>query len=464
MDDTLRHDTRTPTGVLDVAAVRAFHDRLDDLSTDNPLEAVRALAELQNAISARQAHLVVAADEAQQARDIPRGITARDTTREVGSQIGFARRCSGQRGAAFLNLAHTLVEDMPRTLAALAAGVISEWDATRVVRETAGLTRDGRADVDAAIADQLGAVATNRLVTAARTAACRVDPDAVRARRVKAETERKVSLRPAPDAMAYLTAFLPVKDALACKAALDQAATDAAKTCDKPRGQVMADTLVERVTGRRPVTGGTDLSVNLLMSLDSLTGNSPAYVPGYGPVPADLVGEWFTQGDPTGPLIRRLFTHPGTGDIIGMESRARRYPGLLALLILLRDQVCRTPWCGAPIRHTDHITRHADGGPTSERNGQGLCARCNYVEEHPDHTLTGDASQTRTTTGGFTAHSYPPAPPGMPPPTRSYLERTLMEITWAHSIAPPGQDSDQDNGDQDNADQDNGERDNDRDD
>ncbi|MFC6706943.1 HNH endonuclease [Flexivirga alba] len=437
MDDTLQHDTSTSTGVLDVAAVRAFHDRLDDISsTDNPLEAIRALAELQNAISARQAHLVVAADEAQQARDIPRGITARDTTREVGSQIGFARRCPGHRGTAFLNLAHTLVDDMPRTLAALAAGVISEWDATRITREVAGLTRAGRARVDAAIGDQLGAVATNRLVTAARTAACRVDPDAIRARRVKAETERRVTVRPAPDAMAYLTAFLPVKDALACEAASDRPVP--------PRGQVMADTLVERVTGRRPATGGTDLNVNLLMSLDSLTGNTPAYVPGYGPVPADLVQQWFTQGDPTGPLIRRLFTHPGTGDIIGMESRARRYPGLLAMLILLRDQVCRTPWCGAPIRHTDHITRHADGGPTSERNGQGLCARCNYVEEHPDHTLTGDASQTRTTTGGFTAHSHPPTPPGMPPPTRSYLERTLMEITWHHSVRTNDEDDSED--------------------
>ncbi|MFC6705202.1 DUF222 domain-containing protein [Flexivirga alba] len=450
MDDTLQHDTSTPAGVLDVAAVRAFHDRLDDLSsTDNPLEAVRALAELQNAISARQAHLVVAAHEHQQARDIPRGITARDTTREVGSQIGFARRCPGRRGTAFLNLAHTLVDDMPHTLAALAAGVITEWDATRIVREVAGLSRADRARVDAAIADQLGAVATGRLVTAARTEACRVDPDTIRARRVKAETERRVSLRPAPDAMAYLTAFLPVKDALACKAALDQAATDAAKSSDKPRGQVMADTLVERVTGRRPATGGTDLTVNLLMPLDSLTGNTPAYVPGYGPVPADLVREWFTTGDPTGPLIRRLFTHPGTGDIIGMESRARRYPGLLAMLILLRDQVCRTPWCGAPIRHTDHITRHTDGGPTSERNGQGLCARCNYVEEHPDHHVTGDGSHTRTQAGGFTAHSYPPTPPGMPPPTRSYLERTLMEITWHHSVRTNDEDdSEGDSGDE----------------
>ena len=167
-------------------------------------------------------------------------------------------------------------------------------------------------------------------------------------------------------------------------------------------------------------------------------------MPGYGPVPADLVREWFTRGDPTGPLVRRLFTYPGTGDLVGMESKARRYPGLLALLILLRDQVCRTPWCGAPVRHTDHIRPHATGGATSERNGEGSCARCNYIKEHPDRKVTGDGSQTTTESAGFTMHSYPPTPPGMPPPTKSPLERWLMEITWPGGGLPPSPDSQSD--------------------
>lgn len=192
----------------------------------------------------------------------------------------------------------------------------------------------------------------------------------------------------------------------------------------------MADTLVERITGR---TRGQDVfgaTVDLIMPIDTLLGETPAYVPGYGPVPADLVREWITTGDPTGPKIRRLFTHPGTGDLVGMESRARRYPGLLARFITFRDQTCRTPWCGAPVQQTDHIKRHAAGGPTSERNGQGTCQHCNLVEEHPDYKITGDASHTVTRTGGFTLHSRPPNPPGQPPPTSSYPERTLMDLVW----------------------------------
>lgn len=440
-------DTRT--GGLDASAVRAFHDRLDDpISTGDPLEEVRALEELRNAISARQAHLTVTAGETQQARDIPRGIADTVTARKVGADIGLARRCTPHAGSVFLNVARTLTRDMPHTLTALAAGVISEGDATRLVRETTGLSRTDRAAVDAGIADQLGQVAGRRLITAARAQAYALDPDGMRARRVKAESDRRVTLRPAPDAMAYLSAFLPVKDALACMAALNDAAdeTKAAHNAASAgaafsRGQVMADTLVERVTGRRRADGGTNLNVNLLMPLDALTGDTPAHVPGYGPVPADLVRDWFTHGDPTGPLVRRLFSYPGTGDIIGMDSKARRYPGLLAMLILIRDQVCRTPWCGAPIRHTDHIDPHAGGGATSERNGQGLCERCNYAKEHPDHQVTGDASQTTTRSGGFTAQSYPPAPPGMPPPTRSPLERTLMEITWNSPLMPVDKDA-----------------------
>lgn len=242
-----------------------------------------------------------------------------------------------------------------------------------------------------------------------------------------AQSERRVALRPAPDCMTRLTALLPVKDGVACYAALC-AVANATATPEHPRGQVMADTLVERVTGRCPADGA-DVEVSLVMPLDSLTGDVPAYVPDYGPIPADLAREWVI--DPQQDVrVRRLFSFPGSGDLVGMERRGRTYTGLLAKFIKLRDQTCRTPFCSAPVRHIDHITAHAEGGETSERNGEGFCERCNYVKEHPDHHVTGDATETITRVGSLTATSRPPAPPGLPPPTTSYLERTLMDITW----------------------------------
>jgi hypothetical protein len=49
----------------------------------------------------------------------------------------------------------------------------------------------------------------------------------------------------------------------------------------------------------------------------------------------------------------------------------------------VRDQTCRDPFCDAPIRHIDHITRFSDGGHTTYINGRGVCARGNHAREMP---------------------------------------------------------------------------------
>jgi hypothetical protein len=57
------------------------------------------------------------------------------------------------------------------------------------------------------------------------------------------------------------------------------------------------------------------------------------------------------------------------------------------------DGTCRTPYCDAPIRHTDHATPVAHGGPTSVLNGLGECEACNYAKEAPGwrvHTWCDD--------------------------------------------------------------------------
>ena len=74
---------------------------------------------------------------------------------------------------------------------------------------------------------------------------------------------------------------------------------------------------------------------------------------------------------------RRLFTAPGGNSremIVGGDPTARRFTGWLAKLLKLRDGgICREPYCGAPIRHLDHITPYRDGGPTTYANGRGVC-------------------------------------------------------------------------------------------
>ncbi|MDQ4053379.1 MAG: HNH endonuclease, partial [Actinomycetota bacterium] len=90
----------------------------------------------------------------------------------------------------------------------------------------------------------------------------------------------------------------------------------------------------------------------------------------------------------------------------------------LAELIRLRDQRCRTPWCDAPVRHTDHAEAVAEGGPTTKRNGQGLCEACNHAKQAPGWTARprpGPRHTIETITP--TGHSYTSTAPPLTAPT-----------------------------------------------
>lgn len=144
-----------------------------------------------------------------------------------------------------------------------------------------------------------------------------------------------------------------------------------------------------------------------------------AQLEGYGPVSARLIRSTLEgmppgsfAGDPpefrhpdatAGAMMRRLYTHPRTGELVAMESRARAFPVTLQRAIRWRDETCATPWCNARVRHIDHITPHADGGPTSYANGQGLCERCNLVKEHGGWSVALGAEAPGTNSSGFTA-------------------------------------------------------------
>lgn len=98
--------------------------------------------------------------------------------------------------------------------------------------------------------------------------------------------------------------------------------------------------------------------------------------------------------------LRRFFTHPRTGELLAMDSRARAFPAGLARFIRLRDTSCRGPFCNASIRHTDHILRAADGGATSADNGQGLCAMCNFAKELSGSVERVPAAESRAAVDG----------------------------------------------------------------
>ena len=389
------------------------------------VEGIATLEKFKAAAAARQARLAVALDTARRAAEAAAGLPAARRGRGVAAEVALARRDSPARGGRHLGFARALVNEMPHTLAALETGALSEWRATIAVRESACLDVEDRRRLDAELCSdvtRLDGMGDAAIAAAARAIAYRLDPHAVVDRAARAQEDRTVTIRPAPDTMTYLTALLPVAQGVSIYAALKR---EADVCCDgRSRGQVMADTLVERVTGR-PADQPVPVSVNVVISDQALVGveDATAVIAGYGSVPSALARNLIADAvadQRSHATLRRLYATPATGALVALESRARMFPKGLADFIGLRDQRCRTPYCGAPIRHRDHAKPHRKGGTTSAVNGLGLCERCNYVKESDGWIVTSTTAENGTHTAEFTTptgsrhRSTAPPMPGTP--------------------------------------------------
>nr|WP_259460343.1 DUF222 domain-containing protein [Pseudarthrobacter phenanthrenivorans] len=395
------------------------------------IDQIRELEDAKSALAAKQARIAAALEVQRRQERAAAGVPADEQSAGVGVEIALARRESPSRGGRLLGLAKALTTGMPRTLAALQSGQLNEWRATLIVKETVCLSPEDRWAVDEELAADTGTfdgAGDRAIVAAARAAAYRRDPRSVAKRSSQAVTERTVSLRPAPDTMTYLTALLPVAQGVAAYAALSRhAGTVKAGGDDRSRGAVMADQLVERVTGTPGGISGVD--IQLVMSDRTLFhGDSePARLTGYGIVPAQWARAAAGSGTAgTGDAdsrelttwLRRLYTAPDTGELLAMDSTARLFPPGLRRFLQVRDNVCRTPYCDAPIRHHDHIIPWHQDGPTTAGNGQGLCEACNHTKEAPGWTARTVAGPRRRhsvelqTPTGHTYHSTAPPLPG----------------------------------------------------
>jgi hypothetical protein len=205
--------------------------------------------------------------------------------------------------------------------------------------------------------------------------------------------------------MVYLTALLPVGAGVGVFAALKAAAASAVGTgASTSTGAAMVDELVRGGTGSGD-EAPPRVALRLMMSAETLFdpdgphGTDPAVLAEHGPVPADLARALIADNLDAGVKvwIKRLLTHPHSGQLIAMDSHARLFPASWGEFLNLRDQYCRTPWCNAPIRHHDHIEPHAHGGPTTAINGQGLCEDCNHTKQAPGWKATVDPAEPRHT-------------------------------------------------------------------
>src|SRR6478609_4365435 len=413
-------------GAVAVGAVAAFRTWLSGVGVGSlsDRERVDLVAELERVKGAASAAQARATDALRCSREL---VAPRDVGRSVGSVVALARRESPSLGDRFVGLARALVHEMPATMSALSSGVCSERVAVAVVQATATLSVEDRAEVDARVGPLLGRLGVKAAGGAATRVAAELDAASVVARMEAAVKSRRVSVRPAPDGMAYLSVLGPLKDVVGAYAAVQarsRAVVSGQCAEEGPAGRgvgaVAADTALQVLSGRQ-VGQAQPVEVHLVLTDRAGVGvgdagrsvRERARIPGHGSVPAPLARAWLRDGldrpatagssaevgagdaGVARVWLRRLYTTADGRDLVAMDSRRRLFGGLLRRMLVLRDDVCTTPWCEAPIVHADHAIAVREGGLTGFREGNGKCARCNQTKEAPGwrtRVITREAS------------------------------------------------------------------------
>lgn len=414
--------------------IAEFREALEALgSPESEAEAIDCIAaaeRLKSTAAALQARHTAVLEQFRYNAEAERGVAKARWGKGLAGEIGLARGDSPARGGKHLNVAGALLTDLPHTYAALQSGDIHEEHAQVVVHETSWLSAAHRQQVDAGLADQFTGLGPRQLGGKVRGHAQKLDQQAAVKRQTKARSQRHVSVRPAPEGMAYVTALLPLQQAVGVYASLHEGARELMRVgeiadpmCPKgsPRtkNQIMADLFAQRATGQATAPA-VPATVHVVMTDAALFGDdeTPAWVTGHGPIPATIAKQWLADPDTTA-FMRRVFTRPTDNKLVSLDSQSRTFPKGLRRMVLLRDGVCNTPYCDAPIREIDHIRPVREGGPTTWNNASGLCSACNQRKENTgwQHQSTPDGLSVKTPTGHDYTAKTPPLIPGQSPHT-----------------------------------------------
>ena len=392
------------------------HDFGADPSHEFGANRIDAIVALDRSIRAAQAEQLAQIAALVEERSKFMGLNRGDPTLSVIGEVGMARNIGPTAAGTQVGLALGL-DRLPRVKKLFLDGLVSEPVVRAVVKESVSLAADDFVVLDGEIADQLPGLTPIRAGQLTARAVIRIDADAARERATRNRADQRVSLFPDTDGVAHLHARGPAEQILAAHTALDDHARALrAAGDDRTLGQIMTQTLVERVTGQRYAD---DVTVEVQLVMDAATllaadDGEPVDLPGYGPI-SPSVADDIIAGAPNA-WLRRLLVDPVDGTLVVREPRRRHFDPTTAGHIRTRDRRCRQPGCDLKIRHHDHIHAHIDGGLSTTDNGQGLCIRSHTLKHQPGWTVTskGKATIWQTPTG----HTYISHPPPLVPKDR----------------------------------------------
>ncbi|MGY5766503.1 HNH endonuclease [Brachybacterium sp. DNPG3] len=385
---------------------------------------------------AENAHEGPAADRAE--RRARRAVASR-----IRQDLSMATRKSTTSVGRDLAAARRLVGTMPETLDALAHGRMMDAVAHMAAGTVGPLEPEEQREVDQEIKKLLPLrqdEGTGRWKADLAKLVRTDDPQKAADRHHRERRSAHVTLTHEPHGMATLKAYLPAVGARAAMKRLElESERLRAEGDDRGHQAIMADSLVRAITGEdgglEPVTLEVGAIITDRALFDPGT-DDVAHIEGYGPVPPELVREQLRRSleepapgpdgqppeEPLGPdgpamrvALRRLYTHPRTGELVAVESVARAFPPALKRLVRWRDGgTCRGPFCNAAPRQLDHVEPHSRGGVTAFSNGQGTCVHHNDKENNAagvETTGTGASDAGHgvrwTSFHGITRTTYP---------------------------------------------------------
>ncbi|NYJ19939.1 hypothetical protein HNR05_001730 [Leifsonia psychrotolerans] len=299
----------------------------------------------------------------------------------------------------------------------------------------------------------------------ARTLAERLRAEPAAHRHAHDLAERRVSVEPVPNGMAWLNANISGVDATRISARLNATAKriahnettarrkaiataratahrtarhaglspaetqdliataeqDAAARCRRrSRDQIRADLLVAWLAGDGTPTAAKVRPLLLVPILGLLgTSDQPAVLQGYGPIDPVTTAQLFTNA----PAFRRVGTDPITGEILNFDRTRYRPSKAQRDLLAVIYGTCACDGCTrlAVTADIDHVREWArDTGPTNLANLLPLCGPDHRLKTHSTLRFTKepDGSVTINTPTGYRSRTTPapPLPDRLPGP------------------------------------------------
>ena len=280
-------------------------------------------------------------------------------------------------GAAqtFVYRARRLATHLPGTQALFDVADITERHVIKMISHTGHLTAEECALVEDKVLARAPELSVAEFARRVRRAVAKVHPRKAKDRHDAEAAKSDVTFEPADDAMSWLTSYMPVIDGLTCKKAYDHYAFAKKKAGDlRPIGVLRAEAqrvlaeayLSGRLTGSVPTHHGRPVEIQLAVTPEALLGmtDSPADIPGVGPVPIEVVRDMIRDAK-----MRWLTISADNGRLLDRNPKTWRIPPEVHAFADTAYPTSVGPYSTVPAARCDgeHLIRHPDG-PTTEDN------------------------------------------------------------------------------------------------